>query len=177
MVGDLIGGAEAVVQAGKLVSTVSQLNPWETVAVIGTIGAFGTSWLRSEIKTILANDLAEIQKNLLESARADKEALLESARKDKEALLESARKDKEALLESARKDKEELRSEINGCTNKTFELALSVIKSPDKSTVTTEYLEKKFVPLSEFQELEERVSKLEDGGGPQIETQEHKIED
>ena len=50
MVGDLIGGAEAVVQAGKLVSTVSQLNPWETVAVIGTIGAFGTSWLRSEIK-------------------------------------------------------------------------------------------------------------------------------
>ena len=47
MVGDLIGGAEAVVQAGKLVSTVSQLNPWETVAVIGTIGAFGTSWLRS----------------------------------------------------------------------------------------------------------------------------------
>ena len=155
MVGDLIGGAEAVVQAGKLVSTVSQLNPWETVAVIGTIGAFGTSWLRSEIKTILANDLAEIQKNLLESAR----------------------KDKEALLESARKDKEELRSEINGSNNKTFELALSVIKSPDKSTVTTEYLEKKFVPLSQFQELEERVSKLEDGGGPQIETQEHKIED
>ena len=155
MVGDLIGGAEAVVQAGKLVSTVSQLNPWETVAVIGTIGAFGTSWLRSEIKTILANDLAEIQENLLKSARADKEA----------------------LLESARKDKEELRSEINGCNNKTFELALSVIKSPDKSTVTTEYLEKKFVPLSEFQELEERVSKLEDGGGPQIETQEHKIED
>jgi Na+/phosphate symporter len=123
--------------------------------VIGTIGAFGTSWLRSEIKTILANDLAEIQENLLKSARADKEA----------------------LLESARKDKEELRSEINGCNNKTFELALSVIKSPDKSTVTTEYLEKKFVPLSEFQELEERVSKLEDGGGPQIETQEHKIED
>jgi hypothetical protein len=155
MVGDLIGGAEAVVQAGKLVSTVSQLNPWETVAVIGTVGAFGTSWLRSEIKTILANDLAEIQKNLLESAR----------------------KDKEALLESARKDKEELRSEINGSNNKTFELALSVIKSPDKSTVTTEYLEKKFVPLSQFQELEERVSKLEDGGGPQIETQEHKIED
>jgi hypothetical protein len=144
MVGDLIGGAEAVVQAGKLVSTVSQLNPWETVAVIGTIGAFGTSWLRSEIKTILANDLAEIQKN---------------------------------LLESAQKDKEELRGEINGCNNKTFELALSVIKSPDKSTVTTEYLEKKFIPLSRFQELEERVSKLEDGGGPQIETQEHKTED
>ena len=144
MVGDLIGGAEAVVQAGKLVSTVSHLNPWETVAVIGTIGAFGTSWLRSEIKTILANDLAEIQKN---------------------------------LLESAQKDKEELRGEINGCNNKTFELALSVIKSSDKSTVTTEYLEKKFIPLSRFQELEERVSKLEDGGGPQIETQEHKIED
>ena len=93
MVGDLIGGEEAVVQAGKLVSTVSQLNPWETVAVIGTIGAFGTSWLRSEIKTILANDLAET---------------------------------KAALLESARKDKEELRNEINGCNNKTFELALSV---------------------------------------------------
>jgi hypothetical protein len=144
MVGDLIGGAEAVVQAGKLVSTVSQLNPWETVAVIGTIGAFGTSWLRSEIKTILANDLAEIQKN---------------------------------LLESAQKDKEELRGEINGCNNKTFELALSVIKSSDKSTVTTEYLEKKFIPLSRFQELEERVSKLQDGGGPQIETQEHKTED
>lgn len=63
MVGDLIGGEEAVVQAGKLVSTVSQLNPWETVAVIGTIGAFGTSWLRSEVKTIPANDLAEIQTN------------------------------------------------------------------------------------------------------------------
>ena len=144
MVGDLIGGAEAVVQAGKMVSTVSQLNRWETVAVIGTIYAFGTSWLRSEIKTILANDLAEFQKN---------------------------------LLESARKNKEELRSEINGCNNKTFEQALSVIKSPDKSTVTTEHLEKKFVPLSPFQELGERVSKLEDEGEPQTETQEHKIED
>ena len=127
MVGDHIGGAEAVVQAGKLLSTVSQLNPWENVAVIGTIVAFGTSWLRSEIKTILANDLAET---------------------------------KAALLESARKDKEELRNEINGCNNKTFEQALSVIKSPDKSAVTTEYLEKKFVPLSGFQELKERVSKL-----------------
>ena len=135
MVGDLIGGAEAVVQAGKLVSTVSQLNSWETVAVIGTLGAFGTSWLRSEITTIVANDLVKLEKN---------------------------------LLESARNDKEELRNEINGCNNKTFDLALSVIKSPDKSAVTTEYLKKKFVPLSEFQEM---------GEGPQIETQERKGED
>jgi hypothetical protein len=36
MVVDPIEGAEAVVQAGKLVSTISQLNLWETVAVIGT---------------------------------------------------------------------------------------------------------------------------------------------
>jgi hypothetical protein len=80
---------------------------------------------------------------------------------------------KKTLQESAWKDKDALRNEINRCNNKTFKLALSVFKSPDKSIVATVYLEKKLVSQTQFHELEERVSKLENGEGPQTKTQEH----
>jgi hypothetical protein len=81
---------------------------------------------------------------------------------------------KKALLDSAGKDKDKSRNKINRCNNKTIELALSVFKKQNKSAVATVYLEKKSVSHTQFYELEEQASKLENGEGPQTKTQEHK---